>query len=79
MKKRCEGYCGLACVNGECPNAMDDLDRRSDTDKYAAYHLDRPVRCSECGYNRGREDCIFDGTDQCSKDIKNTKEIKQNV
>lgn len=66
--KRCSQYCGITCVDGHCPNALDDMDRRSDTDAYAAYHLDKKLSCSKCGYYRGCEDCYFAGTDMCTKE-----------
>lgn len=63
----CNNYCGLACVNGTCPNALDDLDRRSDTDAYAMYHLDKKVKCNECYEYKGCDDCCFNGTNMCDK------------
>lgn len=23
--KRCPAYCGITCVNGQCPNALDEM------------------------------------------------------
>ncbi len=67
-EKRCPAYCGITCVNGYCPNALDDMDRHSDTDEYACYHLDKKLSCKDCGYYRGCEDCCFSGTDLCIKE-----------
>ena len=71
--KMCPNYCGFTCVNGHCPNALDDMDRRSDTDAYAAYHLDKKLPCSKCTYYHGCEDCYFAGTDMCVKENKNNE------
>lgn len=64
-KKYCKGYCGITCVNGYCPNALSNYDADRDDDAYACYHLDKPVKCNECGYYKGCEDCCFFGTDMC--------------
>ena len=64
MKKaKCNSYCGVACVNGQCPNALDEMDRNSDTDEYACYHLEKKLRCKDCPYNKGCDDCCFIDTD----------------
>lgn len=68
--KRCSQYCGITCVDGHCPNALDDMDRHSDTDAYAAYHLDKKISCSKCMYYKGCEDCCFVGTEMCTKENK---------
>lgn len=69
--KKCKGYCSINCVNGCCPNALDDMDRNSDTDAYACYHLDKKLSCKDCCYNKGTcEDCIFEDTDMCVKKEK---------
>ncbi len=64
-KEYCRGYCGVTCVNGYCPNALSNYDNSRDDDLYSCYHLDKPVRCDECGYYKGCEDCFFNGTEMC--------------
>lgn len=71
--KKCAAYCGVACVSGRCPNALDDLDRHSDTDEYAAYHLDKKQNCKTCVYNIGCADCCFYGSTMCTHEIKGEK------
>lgn len=51
-KNRCEGYCGVTCVNGSCPQAL--------ADQYPEYGYE-PCTCEECGYYKGCEDCCFQG------------------
>lgn len=51
-KNRCEGYCGVTCVNGSCPQAL--------ADQYPEYGYE-PCTCEECGYYKGCENCCFQG------------------
>lgn len=67
-EEHCKLYCGLTCVNGNCPNALNDLDRNSDDDRYAAHHLDKKLSCKDCFYYKGCEDCYFSGTPHCIKE-----------
>lgn len=63
--KYCKGYCGITCVNGNCPNALSNYDAERDDDAYANYHLDKPMKCAECGYYNGCSDCCFFETNMC--------------
>lgn len=67
--KRCSAYCGITCVNGYCTNALDDMDRNSDTDEYACYHLEKKQSCKTCSEYRGCEDCCFKDTDICTHEV----------
>ena len=57
----CDRYVGLACVNGYCPAVT--------TEKYANIGVDIGLpsnfSCSECGWNKGCEDCMFYDTEDC--------------
>lgn len=59
MIKRCGNYVGLACVDGSCPIA--------NADAYASRCMDMIIRCEECFYYKGCEDCALDGTAYCDK------------
>lgn len=50
ITKSCPEYCGETCVNGYCPNAREDYEELGVLPK---------IRCSECFYNKGCEDCYF--------------------
>lgn len=59
--ERCEGYCGVACVDGSCPIAL--------------YHEDftlfeRKPSCKDCFYYKGCEDCYFKDTDMCDHTVE---------
>ena len=47
--KYCKDYCGVTCVNGNCPN----IPREYDEQKHIRIH------CSKCWYYKGCEDCYF--------------------
>lgn len=51
-KLYCPHYCGVMCVNGNCPNAL--------LEEYNEYVNQPTIKCSECWYYRGCEDCYFD-------------------
>ena len=59
---RCGSYCGVACVDGSCPIA--------NREEYEERGYDIVHNCNECHYYRGCEDCAFDGTEHCTKEIK---------
>ena len=60
MKERCEGYCGVTCIDGTCPMA--------NRDEYAERGYDIVHNCDECAYYKGCEDCYFEGNkDYCPK------------
>ncbi len=61
MSKRCEGYVGVTCVDGSCPNIL--------ADDYPEYDYER-VSCDECGFNNGCEDCAFYDDDLCVNQSK---------
>lgn len=42
----CTGYIGVACVDGRCPGAQEDEDGRK-----------RRMKCDNCWYYNGCEDC----------------------
>lgn len=62
MDKRCEHYCGVACVDGSCPIA--------NRDEYAERGYDVINTCDECIYYNGCEDCAFEGEEFCPKSNK---------
>ena len=64
--KRCEGYCGVTCVDGTCPMA--------NREEYEERGYDVVKNCSECHYYQGCEDCCFYETDLCSKGGKSHDE-----
>lgn len=55
---RCPNYCGITCVNGSCPKALQE--------EYE--ECDCPVikSCKDCGYYEGCVDCAFLDTEYCS-------------
>ena len=57
--KKCKNYCGVNCVNGNCPVAL--------REEYEERCMDVIKDCSECPYYRGCEDCAFQGEEQCPK------------
>lgn len=69
-QKICKNYCGITCVNGNCPNALNNYDAMRDDDAYAWAHLDKPVKCNECSYNNGCRDCALFETEYCSHELK---------
>ena len=60
--KRCDAYCGVACVDGSCPIAsrLDYFERGYDTIN----------SCDECHYYKGCEDCCFEGDIEYCPNIK---------
>lgn len=70
-------FCGEECVNGYCPNALDDMDRNSDNDAYSMYHLDKKISCMNCHYNTGCKDCMFDNTKMCKRRFDKTSKPKE--
>lgn len=57
MSKICEGYCGVACIDGSCPVAnFDDYEERD----YDVVH-----NCNECHLYEGCKDCCFKDTEIC--------------
>ena len=57
--EKCEGYCGISCIDGSCPIAR--------ADEYAERGYDIVDNCDECYRYGGCDDCYFEGTDLCSK------------
>ena len=55
MKKRCRDYGGVACVNGRCPAAI--------REKYEEECIPVVIRCHNCFFYRGCEDCALADTD----------------
>lgn len=53
---RCPNYTGVACVNGNCPNALAD-----EFPEYGYQHL----TCEECGCYKGCDDCCFSYNGKC--------------
>ena len=47
---RCPDYCGVTCVNGQCPQAL--------AYDYSEYGYEY-CTCEECAYYKGCEDCCF--------------------
>ena len=53
----CENYCGVNCVNGNCPAAIFGSE--------ASYSVE-PDNCVNCAYYKGCADCCFlEGVDTC--------------
>ena len=52
----CGRYTGPTCVNGNCPKIYRDPSVRN-------------MKCSDCWYNKGCEDCAFENTEYCEKRI----------
>lgn len=75
-KPICKQYVGITCVNGYCPNALSNYDMERDDDAYAWAHLDKPIKCTECIYNNGCEDCALWNTQECSHEIDSVDVIK---
>ena len=59
--KRCNGYCGVACVTN-CPMAWQE--------EYAERGYDIIHDCNECHYYKGCEDCCFKGNADYCPNIK---------
>lgn len=59
--KYCKQYCGVACIDGSCPKA--------NRDEYEERCYDVIKNCKECHRYKGCEDCYFDGTKDCVKEI----------
>ena len=55
----CRRYVGVACVNGTCPIANQDI--------YNEYGIPVVWSCEDCQYRRGCKDCCFENTDACPK------------
>lgn len=53
---RCINYCGVTCVDGNCPNVL--------ADAYAEYGH-KHITCGECWFYEGCSDCVFFGTSRC--------------
>ena len=69
MTDYCVRYCGVACVNGSCPNAIEDEFRQG------------KISCEECWHYEGCKDCCFEGTELCMNtdtgyDTRKIKELK---
>ena len=55
MKKkedRCPTYVGVNCVGGYCPKALQE---------------GKTVKCEDCFYYNGCEDCALRGTEYCTE------------
>lgn len=57
MDKRCVNYVGLACVNGNCPIALQN-----------EYPIMETVDCESCWYYKGCSDCALAGTEYCKEE-----------
>lgn len=55
----CPGYCGVACVDGSCPKALQD--------EYSERGYDVVRKCEDCCFYEGCKDCCFENTDMCVK------------
>lgn len=51
--KKCKNYCGVECVNGNCPIAL--------REEYEERCYPVVEDCGECHYYKGCEDCAFSG------------------
>ena len=59
--KRCQNYCGLSCINGQCPNIL--------ANEYPEYGYEG-CTCEECGYYKGCKDCFVDSLEYCNAEEK---------
>lgn len=59
MKKICNQYVGITCVDGNCPKAL--------AEEYEERGMDVIRSCDECIFYKGCEDCAFYETEYCSK------------
>lgn len=72
---KCGSYCGPACIDGSCPNAL----REENPEYYEmCYGSLKKIQCRQCAYNHGCEDCciaFYEGitAEQCREDIKNLR------
>lgn len=54
--KKCSEYCGVACTDGSCPNAL----REENPEYYEmCYGTLKKTQCRHCAYNHGCEDCCI--------------------
>lgn len=60
MSEICNGYVGIACVDGNCPKAL--------SEEYEERGMDVIRSCDECIFYKGCEDCAFYETEYCSKE-----------
>lgn len=57
------------CTCGECPNAQYDIANNRYGFGIAEDMGLEKINCKECCYNTGKcEDCMFNGTDECTKE-----------
>ena len=56
-EKRCKDYCGVTCVDGNCPIALYNEDFTM---------FERKLSCGHCIYYKGCKDCYFRGTEVCA-------------
>lgn len=56
--KHCKNYCGSACIDGSCPNAQcEAADMKWGYGIAEDMGLEK-VKCKDCGYYKGCEDCF---------------------
>ena len=53
----CGNYCGVNCVNGNCPNALHE--------EYPEFYTEK-IECEKCYLNKGCEDCAFSIEEGCN-------------
>ena len=53
---KCSGYCGVACIDGSCPNALRENNPEYFRDCYGSM---KKIQCRYCIYNKGCEDCCI--------------------
>lgn len=54
--KKCGDYCGVACIDGSCPNAL----REESIELYEdIYGTTKRTSCKKCGFNQGCKDCCI--------------------
>lgn len=54
----CPNYCGITCVNGQCPEAL--------ANEYPEYGYPH-ISCEECRRNKSCQDCCFEDEECCPK------------
>lgn len=63
----CPDYCGLACVNNDCPNII--------CETHPEYGFE-PVSCAECFYYGGCDDCTFIHMSEICSEEKKAKYMR---
>lgn len=61
--KTCPNYCGISCIDGSCPIALQE--------EYSEQGCDTIKSCDECYRNNGCDDCAWEDTELCFTNTPN--------